>query len=249
MSNVVRIAMGYYFLVNAYHVLALATGVIEIFYDVLALQFIQQLDDISFSLCKLDVMGKTMLRACTSKIFQTEFQKQKKSTRDKAISWVLKLMYFTNFGLLLWKMSVVSTQQLKGEFHCPSITVNFGDEAWDEAWVKMPPEQYEKWIGLYPYFKNETSPDQYMNWTLVFSYFNGVYNRSNEMHAGRPVYKEMRKYDSSPYDTIVSAEIKYCPGISAWVFTHPYITKSRKIDEVSASKQTKLTITHDALQV
>lgn len=43
-TAVLRILMGYAFLANVTLVLILADGVIDIFYDVLALQFIQQLD-------------------------------------------------------------------------------------------------------------------------------------------------------------------------------------------------------------
>ena len=40
--------MGYLFLVNVLLVLVHAEDVLTIFYDVLALQFVQQLDDIGF---------------------------------------------------------------------------------------------------------------------------------------------------------------------------------------------------------
>jgi len=49
-AALLRIFLGYAFLVNVYIILAQATGVLEIFYDVLALQFIQQLDDIGFNI-------------------------------------------------------------------------------------------------------------------------------------------------------------------------------------------------------
>ena len=43
MSSILRITIGYLFLLNVILVLIQADVVIEIFYDVLALQFIQQL--------------------------------------------------------------------------------------------------------------------------------------------------------------------------------------------------------------
>lgn len=53
MQALLRIFSGYFFLMNVFLVLIQANGVIEIFYDVLALQFVQQLDDIAFSLGKM----------------------------------------------------------------------------------------------------------------------------------------------------------------------------------------------------
>lgn len=52
----------------------MAEDVLEIFYDVLALQFIQQLDDIAFSVSKLDVLGKRLQRATFTPYFRVEFQ-------------------------------------------------------------------------------------------------------------------------------------------------------------------------------
>ena len=46
--NAFRVLMGYLFLVNVLLVLVQAEDVLTIFYDVLALQFVQQLDDIGF---------------------------------------------------------------------------------------------------------------------------------------------------------------------------------------------------------
>lgn len=45
--------MGYLFLINVIIILVQADDVIAIFYDVLALQFIQQLDDIGFGISKV----------------------------------------------------------------------------------------------------------------------------------------------------------------------------------------------------
>ena len=65
-----------------------------------------------------------------------------------------------------------------------------------------------------------------------FSMFNGVYEREGVRH-GYPIYKEMRKSDDTDYKTIVPAQISYCNGISAWVFTHAHIQKSDEADEVN----------------
>ena len=52
-----------------------ATAVIDIFFDVLALQFLQQVDDIAFRLAKMDAFGKRVKRASTRKCYRAEFEK------------------------------------------------------------------------------------------------------------------------------------------------------------------------------
>jgi hypothetical protein len=62
-SSLLRFSLGYLFLVNVLVILIQANNVLEIFYDVLALQFLQQLDDIAFTVSKMEVLGKRMYLA------------------------------------------------------------------------------------------------------------------------------------------------------------------------------------------
>ena len=110
---------------------------------------------------------------------------------------------------------------MRGYYQCESLTIDTGDGILEEAYVQ---------IG-----------DHFETWVLVYSYFNGVYIQ-NGTYAGRPLYKEARKFDRQLYQTenqdgslfpiVVPAEIKYCEEISAWVLTHENIRKS-KIDDSS----------------
>jgi len=62
-SSILRFSMGYLFLTNVVLILVQAENVLEIFYDVLALQFLQQLDDIAFTISKMEVLGKRLYLA------------------------------------------------------------------------------------------------------------------------------------------------------------------------------------------
>lgn len=64
-SSILRFSMGYLFLANVVLILVQASEVLEIFYDVLALQFLQQLDDIAFTVSKMEVLGKRLYDATT----------------------------------------------------------------------------------------------------------------------------------------------------------------------------------------
>jgi len=186
-------------------ILGQASGVIDIFYDVLALQFVQQLDDIAFSLAKMDVFGKGLRRACTAKCFRAEFAKQRLG-RNKNISIFLKAIYFFNLCVMLGYMGFVSIRQNNGYYHCSDITVDFGTTVWERELVTTSGQDEER--------------------TLVYSNFNGDYEQSG-FHGGRPVYIEKTKFDRTHFETVVPAQIKYCEEIKAWVFTHENISKSK----------------------
>lgn len=149
------------------------------------------------TLAKIDVLGKRLMRACTSSVFHTEFEKQKHNCKKSEA--FLKALYFLNLGCLLAGMIVVSIRQEGGYYQCQSVTVNFGDKVWEPA------------------FALNTTSGAYEEWTLVFSYFNGVFVDNGTKEASRPVYREMRKFDRGNYKTVFPAEIKYCSEISAWV--------------------------------
>mmetsp|Transcript_37962 Transcript_37962/g.79512 ORF Transcript_37962/g.79512 Transcript_37962/m.79512 type:complete len:496 (+) Transcript_37962:298-1785(+) len=210
-SAMLRIILGYIFLLNVLLILVKADGVLDIFYDVLALQFISELDDIAFSLSKLDILGKSLRHACTAKLFQTEFERQKFARSIKA-SIFLKTVYFLNLAIFLGLMIQISTNQRKGIYQCNRIKVDFGDAVWADA-LKLSPE------GGY----NEV--------TLAFSTFNGVYENVR-LEQGRPVYQEMKKFDRTPFDDwVIPAEIKYSKKLGAWIFNHPGIVKKATQDE------------------
>ena len=110
-------------------------------------RFIESLDDIAFNLCKMDVLGKTLQRACTAKCFRAEFDRQRLG-RSKTMSIFLKTIYFINLCGMLSGMAYVSTMQMSGNLHDDSITADFGNTMWASSWVKVP-----SWV---PAFLRET---------------------------------------------------------------------------------------------
>eukprot|EP00571_Detonula_confervacea_P003864 CAMPEP_0172322466 /NCGR_PEP_ID=MMETSP1058-20130122/45947_1 /TAXON_ID=83371 /ORGANISM="Detonula confervacea, Strain CCMP 353" /LENGTH=64 /DNA_ID=CAMNT_0013038213 /DNA_START=1 /DNA_END=192 /DNA_ORIENTATION=+ len=64
----------------------------------MALQFVQQVDDISFKLAKMDMLGKSIYHATISKCYRAEFKKQK---GGKKMSIFLKAVYFLNLCIFL----------------------------------------------------------------------------------------------------------------------------------------------------
>ena len=201
---ILRIIMGYLFYTNMFVVVVQAERVVDIFFDVLALQFLQQVDDICFRLAKMDVFGKRMKVASTRKCFRSEFEKLPFARRKK-MSVFVKALYFVNLCALLAGMTVITMDQSKGHYQCKSITVTFGGEIWQNSIVL-----------------NATGGIDRMD--LIYSYFNGVYVK-NGTFDGRPLYTEQNKYDDTQFKVKTGAMIKYCESERAWVFMHPYIRK------------------------
>ena len=78
------------------------------------------MDDIAFSLAKMDVFGKKLQRACTAKCFKAEFPKQRFG-RSRKLSVFLKTVYFCNLCGMLIGMGVVTARQMNGYYHHSSI--------------------------------------------------------------------------------------------------------------------------------
>lgn len=105
-----------------------------------------------------------------------------------------------------------------GFYQCRSVTVDFGDSMWEDAVLKNP------------------KSGQYEERMLMYSFFNGVYEMIDGIkHDGRPVYKERRKYDGTPYENITGAEFKFCIKERAWIFTHENMKKSKDLEESGCS--------------
>jgi len=187
--------------------------VLEMFYDILALNFVSMIDDIAFQLAKLDILGNRLQTAASSKCFRVEFEKKPYFFRKK-ITIFSKFVYVFNLILFLAGMITITILQKSGFFLCNSVTLEFGDDIWQRAWV-------------------EKSPGQYDTSVLVYSYFNGVYKQDG-VYAGRPVYREMRKSDFSPFETKIGASIFYCPDEGSFVFSHQDISKAKPSGEVSS---------------
>eukprot|EP00984_Skeletonema_dohrnii_P027544 scaffold17096_cov84-Skeletonema_dohrnii-CCMP3373.AAC.3 len=233
-SCILRFSMGYLFLANVVVILVKAEDVLEIFYDVLALQFLQQLDDIAFSVSKIEVLGKTIYLATMTPYFTTGFKRQK--TRSGVIIIVLPILLdvsVQDFSDIVSLLLYIAYRNF-----LLSYIVGKGDEVWEEAYVHYPDDSKR-----YPGGTTLTL-------SLVFSNFNGHYKLDKSRTSnGRPIYVEQTKSDRTPFDTentkfntsvfpysqldpIKPAEFRYCGG--RWMLVHDYIRKSKHAtDDIS----------------
>ena len=107
-------------------VVAQGTGVLDIFYDCLALQFLQVLDNIAFSIAKMGTFGKRLKWATNKKLFGVEFDKPPFASR-REISLFLKVLYIANLTAMFGGMIYVSIMQGTGALNCPSVQITFPD--------------------------------------------------------------------------------------------------------------------------
>jgi hypothetical protein len=230
-SSILRIAVGYMFLLCLSFTVIQADDVLEIFFDVLALQFVENIDDVVFALCKRGFFGRNLRRASNQ---EHAFAPPGHHTHrfSKWMARFIRLVYCINAALMISGIVVLMINQDIGEYRCKSKSIAFGDEVWEEAWVKLGPCIVDSDCGDGQLCRASNCYEQRL---LVYSHFNGIYEESARVtHDGRPRYVERNKEDGSPFLETVPAEIIYCESLGAWVFRHPNIrTSLDELEEVS----------------
>ncbi|KAL7549894.1 hypothetical protein ACHAWF_013153 [Thalassiosira exigua] len=232
-SAMLRLVIGYLFLLNVFLAVVQSASVLEMFYDMLALNFVAMTDDIAFKLAKYDILGKTLRNAANAPYFGVEFAKKPYFFRKK-MTIAVKILYLFNFLLFVAGFLTIAVMQRKGRFQCDSISVTFGEHVWEDAQANFD-GLIEKTV-------------------LVYSFFNGVYVQTGRS-AGRPIYTEIRKTEDSQFETKVGAEINivrvkqppqkepspnvqvllltilFFTPIGAWVFVHKQIVMSQDVED------------------
>lgn len=131
--------------------------VLDMFYDMLALQFVSMIDDIAFQLMKYAIVGKRLRQAANKKCFRTELERRpypfrKKMTIFTKVSYIMHLnlifeftcslhwqfVYVFNFIFFISGVMFIASMQIRGLFQCNSITVTFGEQIWKRAYVETP---------------------------------------------------------------------------------------------------------------
>eukprot|EP00804_Cyclotella_cryptica_P006488 CCRYP_012786-RC/>CCRYP_012786-RC protein AED:0.10 eAED:0.10 QI:1112/0.72/0.91/1/0.81/0.83/12/549/753 len=231
LSSFLRLTVGYFFLLTLFLTVIQESDVLAIFFDVLALEFVESIDDVVFALCKRGFFGHLLKQATGRSI---AFVCKKSNEHDKferSLNRFIRLIYFLNVGLMIAGLSVLMVQQTHGYYRCKSFSIQFGDETWEDAWVELDNGNMEKRL-------------------LVYSHFNGIYvdviqSRAiarflpvsahhlqplhllyleNGTHDGKPRYVEQNKEDGHSFRSTIPAEIVYCEDAESWVFRHEKIS-------------------------
>ncbi|KAL7478407.1 hypothetical protein ACHAW6_004170 [Cyclotella cf. meneghiniana] len=204
-SSILRLTVGYFFLLTLFLTVIQESDVLAIFFDVLALEFVESIDDVVFALCKRGFFGH-ILKSAT--VHEYKFLCKKSNDQEKFelfLNRFIRLIYSLNICLMVAGLSVLMVKQSHGEFRCRSFTIQFGDETWEDAWIELDNGHMEKRL-------------------LVYSHFNGIY-------VGKPRYVEQNKEDGLPFRSTIPAEIVYCEDSESWVFRHEKISTTLSKDD------------------
>eukprot|EP00804_Cyclotella_cryptica_P006522 CCRYP_012789-RB/>CCRYP_012789-RB protein AED:0.24 eAED:0.24 QI:253/1/1/1/0.71/0.8/15/71/708 len=203
-SSILRLSVGYFFLLTLFLTVIQESDVLAIFFDVLALEFVESIDDVVFALCKRGFFGH-ILKQATDHSCEIVCKKSHEHKEFKAwLNRFIRLIYFLNGGLMIAGLSILMVRQNDGSYRCRSFSVSFGDDSWEDAWVELDNGNMEKRL-------------------LVYSHFNGIYVE-NGTHNGKPRYVEQNKEDGHPFRSTIPAEIVYCEDAESWVFRHEKIS-------------------------
>ena len=189
----------------------------------LALEFVENIDDTSFALAKRGFFGKSLLLATNQK-YNLEMDERRSSvitgsrasldrerrlsssgliTSNNRVNFMVKLVYFLNVAIILAGLGYISQEQKDGAYSTESIKVMFDEMIWENADVLLENGETEQRL-------------------LIYSYFNGVYKEVGTYN-NYPRYIEMNKNDGSAFGSIQGAEFVYCSEIGSWVFKHEQI--------------------------
>ena len=109
--------------------------VLDIFMDMLALEFVENVDDIIHELCKRGFFGKK-LRTSTNRTFSYEPPgsevKDKNGRMARFSVWcrrIIRIIYFMNMIVMLAMLLYVNLTQNVGNYRCKSLSVTFGGES------------------------------------------------------------------------------------------------------------------------
>ncbi len=190
----------------------------------IALEFVENIDDVVFQLCRRGFFGRRLkIAANKDNVIQCASSRSARRLR-KWSKRVIRLVYSLIMIGMCVGLTYITAKQPTGEYGCTSIVVQFGDEVWEDAWVTL-----EDTCSVDSDCSNENQQcfeeKCHEKRLLIFSHFNGLYNFDNIV-SQRPRYVEMNKEKGDEYNSTIPAEIKYCEEIESWVFSHRNIKTS-----------------------
>jgi len=229
-SSILRISIGAMFLTCLFFVVVQADNVIDIFFDILALEFVESIDDVIYELCRRGFFSRRLKVAANR---ENVLKCSSSHTARRIRRWsqrFIRAFYFSCAIAMLAGLSYITYQQTKGTHGCRSLKMKFGDGVWENAWVEL-----DKQCSVDAdcnntnqkcYISEDGDGLCYENRLLIYSHFNGNYNQYDTV-GQRPRYYETNKDESGDFfKSTIPAELKYCQDIESWVLTHPNIRTS-----------------------
>jgi hypothetical protein len=223
-SSILRISIGAMFLTSLFFIVIQEDTVIGVFFDVLALEFVESIDDVIFELCRRGFFSRRLKLAANQ---EHAINCSSGSSSRGVRKWskrIIRFVYFSTIVVMCVGLSYITGMQPHGTYGCTNMMVRFGDEVWEDSWVELDQQcttNSDCSNGNQKCFQGLCHEPR----LLIYSHFNGLYTQDGVV-AERPRYVEMNKEKGEPYKSTIPAEIIYCEDIEAWVLMHPKIKTS-----------------------
>jgi len=232
-SSILRISIGAMFLTCLFFVLVQENNVLEIFFDMIALEFVESIDDVIYQLCRRGFFSRRLkVAANQGHVLKCSSSRNARRIRKWSKRFI-RAIYFSSAIAMVIGLSYITHEQMLGAYGCRSLIMMFGDGVWENAWVML-----DKQCSVDADCNNKNqmcySGDGlcYEKRLLIYSHFNGYYNQNGSV-GERPRYVEMNKESGDPFKTTIPAELVYCQDIESWVLTHPKIRTSLNPDKAN----------------
>jgi len=127
LSSILRLCVGYLFLLSLFLTVIQESDVLDIFFDVLALEFVETIDDVIFGLSKRGFFGRGLKIATHRTHFLVKASTSEATTKmkERLMLWAnrfIRLVYLFNGGLMIAGLVVLAIKQQNGDFRCHSVS-------------------------------------------------------------------------------------------------------------------------------
>ena len=122
---------------------------------VLALEFIENIDDVIFAISKRGFFGRS-LRLATNDLPCIETNSQSHTLRRWTKRFI-RVVYLLNICIGIGGLTYLTITQREGKYRCDSVTVSFGDDVLEEAYVKNADGEFEKRLLVFSHFNGKQS--------------------------------------------------------------------------------------------
>ena len=124
-SSILRISIGAMFLTCLFFVVVQEDNVIDIFFDILALEFVESIDDVIYGLCRRGFFSRRLKVAANQEnVLQCSSSHSARRIRRWSQRFI-RAFYFSCAIAMLVGLSIVTYQQTQGTYGCRSLIMKF----------------------------------------------------------------------------------------------------------------------------
>ena len=190
LRGILRLSIGIMFLACLFMTVVQEDNVLDIFFDMIALEFVESIDDVIFELCRRGFFSRRLKVAANQKnVIQCSSSLGARRIRRWSKRFI-RAMYFSIAIAMLCGLSVITFKQSKGTYGCRSLMIDLRDGVWENALVELDKTCFVDAdcnnTNHRCYSGDEDEDGRcYEKRLLIYSHFNGYYNQDGLWGGGR----------------------------------------------------------------